>query len=121
MKDLLTTGLALVGAYAVLDRLGVVGGPRCPEATRNIGVNTRNRQIAIDKFLYGPLNPAQPSESYWRRLASVWSRGSRVTDVEIREVVQRAEPVPRRRGPCRCTLCGELGHQRNNRRFHPTN
>ena len=35
--------------------------------------------------LYGPLNPAQPSESYWRKLASVWSRGSRVTDVEIRE------------------------------------
>ena len=43
------------------------------------------------------------------------------SDVEIREVVQRAEPVPRRRGPCRCTLCGELGHQRNNRRFHPIN
>ena len=43
------------------------------------------------------------------------------SDVEIREVVQRSEPVPRRRGPCRCTLCGELGHQRNNRRFHPTN
>lgn len=82
---LLTTGLALVGAYAVLDRLGIVGGPRCPEAARNIGANTRNRQIAIDNFLYGPLNPAQPSESYWRKLASVWSRGSRVTDVEIRE------------------------------------
>jgi hypothetical protein len=43
------------------------------------------------------------------------------SDVEIREVVQRSEPVPRRRGPCRCTLCGELGHQRNNRRFHPNN
>ena len=85
MKDLLTTGLAFVGAYAVLNRLGVVGGSRCPEATRNIGVNTRNRQIAIDRFMYGPLNPALPSENYWRKLASVWSRGSRVTDVEIRE------------------------------------
>jgi len=47
------------------------------------------------------------------------------SDVEVREVVQRAEtapPAPRRqRGPCRCTLCGEIGHQRNNRRFHPIN
>ena len=48
------------------------------------------------------------------------------SDVEVREVVQRAEtapptPAPRRRGPCRCTLCGQLGHQRNNRRFHPNN
>jgi len=48
------------------------------------------------------------------------------SDVEVREVVQRAEtappaPAPRRRGPCRCTLCGEIGHQRNNRRYHPNN
>jgi hypothetical protein len=48
------------------------------------------------------------------------------SDVEVREVVQRAEtappaPAPRRRGPCRCTLCGQLGHQRNNRRYHPNN
>jgi len=49
------------------------------------------------------------------------------SDVEVRMVVQRAEtaptaPAPRRqRGPCRCTLCGQTGHQRNNRRFHPIN
>jgi hypothetical protein len=46
------------------------------------------------------------------------------SDVEVREVVQQAEtapPAPRRRGPCRCTLCGQTGHQRNNRRFHPVN
>ena len=48
------------------------------------------------------------------------------SDVEVREVVQRAEtapptPAPRRRGPCRCTLCNQIGHQRNNRRFHPIN
>ena len=49
------------------------------------------------------------------------------SDVEVRMVVQRAEtaptaPAPRRqRGPCRCTICGELGHQRNNRRYHPNN
>ena len=46
------------------------------------------------------------------------------SDVEVREVVQRAETAPtapRRRGPCHCTLCGQPGHQRNNRRFHPVN
>ena len=49
-----------------------------------------------------------------------------VSDVEVRMVVQRAEtaptaPAPRRRGPCHCTLCGQPGHQRNNRRYHPNN
>ena len=47
------------------------------------------------------------------------------SDVEVREVVQQAEPTPpaprRQRGPCRCTLCNQIGHQRNNRRFHPVN
>jgi len=52
------------------------------------------------------------------------------SDVEVREVVQQAETAPpappapparRRRGPCRCTLCNQIGHQRNNRRFHPIN
>jgi hypothetical protein len=48
------------------------------------------------------------------------------SDVEVREVVRQAEtapptPAPRRRGPCRCTLCNQIGHQRNNRRFHPIN
>jgi len=47
------------------------------------------------------------------------------SDVEVREVVQRAETAPtaprRQRGPCRCTLCNQIGHQRNNRRFHPIN
>jgi len=95
MKDLLTTGLALVGAYALLDRLGVVGGPRCPEATQSIGVNTRNRQIAIDLFLYGPLNPALPSTGYWRRLAAVWSRNQEPTP----EAIQEAKSA-------RCGNCG---------------
>ena len=48
------------------------------------------------------------------------------SDVEVREVVRQAETAPpaparRPRGPCRCTLCNQIGHQRNNRRFHPIN
>jgi hypothetical protein len=55
------------------------------------------------------------------------------SDAEVREATGELDltlldlppvppPVPpRRRAPCRCTLCGEFGHQRNNRRFHPVN
>jgi hypothetical protein len=53
------------------------------------------------------------------------------SDAEVREATSELDltlldlpPVPaptRRRAPCRCTLCGQVGHQRNNRRFHPTN
>jgi|TARA_R110000751_G_scaffold19500_1_gene58222 hypothetical protein len=87
MKDLITGGLALFGAYKLAEHLGYVKpkNAHCPTATQDIGVNTRNRQIAIDRFMYGPLNPALPSDSYWKKLASVWSRGGRITENEIRE------------------------------------
>lgn len=90
MKKFITTGLALFGAFKVAEQFGLVKRKdqhleHCPTATRDIGVNTRNRQIAIDRFLYGPLNPALPSETFWKSLASVWSRGGRITENEIRE------------------------------------
>jgi len=46
----------------------------CPPATTDIGLNTNNRQIAIDDFMYGPPNPALPSQKFWSRLAQVWRR-----------------------------------------------
>ena len=95
MQNPILTGLALLGGYSILRNFNVVGGPRCPEATRDIAVNTRNRQIAIDKFMYGPFNPALPSEDYWRKLASVWSRGKPPTAKQIQET-KRA----------RCGNCG---------------
>jgi hypothetical protein len=80
-RDWLVGVLAAVGAWSLVRRMA---GPRCPEATQNIAVNTRNRQIAIDRYDYGPLNPAQPSLSFWRRLAARWSKGE-PTAAEIRE------------------------------------
>jgi hypothetical protein len=41
----------------------------CPEATQNIEVNLANRQKAIDEAHYGPENPNEPNEEYWRRKA----------------------------------------------------
>ena len=41
----------------------------CPEATQNIKLNIANRQKAIDEAHYGPLNPNEPNEEYWKAKA----------------------------------------------------
>lgn len=44
----------------------------CPEATSDIAVNLRNRGKAIKTAMYGPLNPSEPNNDYWTKLASEW-------------------------------------------------
>ena len=44
----------------------------CPPATQNIEINLANRQDAIDVAMYGPLNPNEPNEDYWQKLAEVF-------------------------------------------------
>ena len=41
----------------------------CPEATQDVKVNLENRQYAIDSANYGPLNPNEPNEDYWKAKA----------------------------------------------------
>jgi len=41
----------------------------CPESTQNIALNIENRQKAIDEAHYGPLNPNEPNEDYWKAKA----------------------------------------------------
>ena len=43
----------------------------CPVATHDIDVNLKNRQNAIDNYLYGPANPDNPGD-YWKRSAKVF-------------------------------------------------
>lgn len=43
----------------------------CPTATLNTDINVKNRQHAIEVYLYGPANPAEP-EDHWEKLADVW-------------------------------------------------
>jgi hypothetical protein len=38
----------------------------CPKATQDIATNLKNRQNAIDVANYGPLNPNEPNEDYWK-------------------------------------------------------
>jgi len=45
----------------------------CPPATQNIQLNLRNRKKAIDEYMYGPLDPNQPNEEYWNRIADEWN------------------------------------------------
>ena len=44
----------------------------CPVATHDVEVNLKCRQKAIDKAMYGPMNPNEPSNDYWRKLAEGW-------------------------------------------------
>jgi hypothetical protein len=41
----------------------------CPESTQDIKLNIANRQKAIDEANYGPLNPKEPNEGYWKAKA----------------------------------------------------
>jgi hypothetical protein len=47
-------------------------GEACPVATGDVEVNLENRQKAIDKANYGPMNPNEPSMDYWRDISKAW-------------------------------------------------
>jgi hypothetical protein len=47
-------------------------GGKCPPATQDIVLNIENRQTAIEKVGYGPLNPAEPNEEFWQDKADRW-------------------------------------------------
>lgn len=44
----------------------------CPAATLNVHINVKNRQHAIDEYLYGPANPHEPGD-HWKKLAKIWN------------------------------------------------
>lgn len=44
----------------------------CPPATQDIAVNIKNRQKAIDTAAYGPLNPNEPNEAFWKKKEDRW-------------------------------------------------
>lgn len=45
---------------------------KCPAATQNIDLNLRNRQKAINEYGYGPLNPNEPNEKFWKAKMDMW-------------------------------------------------
>ena len=54
----------------------------CPIATRDMTMNLQNRGKAIEKADYGPMDPCQPNDEYWMRMASRWN----TTPDEAREM-----------------------------------
>lgn len=47
-------------------------GEACPVATGDVSINLENRQKAIDKAQYGPMNPNEPNTQYWREISKIW-------------------------------------------------
>lgn len=47
----------------------------CPAATQSIDINLKNRQVAIDKYGYGPANPDDSeadNKQFWNKKAKMW-------------------------------------------------
>lgn len=46
---------------------------KCPPATKDIKLNLKNRQKAIDEFGYGPADPSQKNEKFWKKKMDMWN------------------------------------------------
>ena len=44
----------------------------CPIAVTDVALNTKNRDIAIEEWDYGPMNPDEPNEKFWRGIGKLW-------------------------------------------------
>ena len=44
---------------------------KCPPATQDLALNTKNRDMTIKKYNYGPLNVDEPGD-YWKKIADYW-------------------------------------------------
>jgi hypothetical protein len=49
---------------------------KCPIATQNVETNLKNRQVAIDRYGYGPLNPNNANVKFWKEKAAMWKLDS---------------------------------------------
>ena len=43
----------------------------CPPATKDVAINTKNRNATIKNFGYGPLNVEEPGD-FWKDIAKQW-------------------------------------------------
>jgi hypothetical protein len=43
----------------------------CPTPTKNVEVNTKNRNATIKNHMYGPLNVDEPGD-FWKKIAEKW-------------------------------------------------
>jgi hypothetical protein len=62
-------GLLLMRSKRKSDLQGA--GLDCPRATQDIALNTKNRNLCIRDYMYGPLNLSDTA--YWVKLAGMWN------------------------------------------------
>jgi hypothetical protein len=62
--------MASVAYNTKYGRMNLFAEEDCPEATQNVALNLYNRSIAIKQANYGPLNPNEPNEGYWKAKAA---------------------------------------------------
>lgn len=51
----------------------VTSSKKCPPATQDIELNIKNRQKAIDEFGYGPADPSQKNDKFWKKKMDMWN------------------------------------------------
>jgi hypothetical protein len=68
----LEAGNYYVPIFIQEDELTDLEEKKCPPATQDLKLNLANRQKAIDIASYGPANPKEPSEAYWKAIAKTW-------------------------------------------------
>ena len=61
--------------YKVAAYLNRMNLAECPPATQDIKTNLANRQKAIEVAHYGPQNPNEPNEEYWKAKAEQFHSG----------------------------------------------
>jgi lambda family phage portal protein len=59
----------VVGQMEARDKKELAEPASCPIATQDIKTNLANRQNAVDDANYGPANPNEPNEDYWKAKA----------------------------------------------------
>ena len=59
----------VVGQMETRDKKELAEPSSCPIATQDIKTNLANRQTAVDDANYGPANPNEPNEDYWKAKA----------------------------------------------------
>ena len=59
----------VVGQMETRDKKELAEPASCPIATQDIKTNLANRQTAVDDANYGPANPNEPNEDYWKAKA----------------------------------------------------
>ena len=59
----------VVGQMEARDKKELAEPSSCPIATQDIKTNLANRQTAVDDANYGPANPNEPNDAYWKAKA----------------------------------------------------